>query len=45
MIEKRFVFRISVFYNHKEEWFKMGMPKGQKLVDIVKKWTEEGGEK
>ena len=46
MIEKRFVFRISVFYNHKEEWFKMGMPKGQELVDIVNKWTEEeGGEK
>lgn len=47
MIEKRFVFRISVFYNHKEEWFNMGMPKGQKLVDIVNKWTreEEGGEK
>lgn len=47
MIEKRFVFRISVFYNHKEEWFNMGMPKGQELVDIVNKWTreEEGGEK
>ena len=46
MIEKRFVFRISVFYNHKEEWFKMGMPKGQELVDIVNNWTEEeGGEK
>lgn len=46
MIEKRFVFRISVFYNHKEEWFKMGMPKGQELVEIVNKWTEEeGGEK
>lgn len=46
MIEKGFVFRLSVFYNHKEEWFNMGMPKGQKLVDIVKKWTdeEEGGE-
>lgn len=47
MLEKRFVFRISVFYNHKEEWFNMGMPKGQELVDIVNKWTreEEGGEK
>ena len=47
MIEKRFVFRISVFYNHKEEWFNMGMPKGQELVAIVNKWTkeEEGGEK
>ena len=46
MLEKRFVFRLSVFYNHKEEWFKMGMPKGQELVDIVNKWTkeEEGGE-
>lgn len=41
MIEKGFVFRLSVFYNHKEEWFNMGMPKGEKLVQIVKEWTDK----
>ena len=41
MIEAGFVFRLSVFYNHKEEWFNMGMPKGEKLVQIVKEWTDK----
>lgn len=41
MIEAGYVFRIPVFYKHKEEWFNMGMPKGEKLVQIVKEWTEK----
>ena len=41
MIEAGFVFRIPVFYKHKEEWFNMGMPKGEKLVQIVKEWTDK----
>ena len=41
MIEAGFVFRIPVFYKHKEEWFNMGMPKGEKLVHIVKEWTDK----
>jgi hypothetical protein len=41
MIEAGYVFRIPVFYKHKEEWFNMGMPKGEKLVEIVKNWTEK----
>ena len=41
MIEAGFIFRIPVFYKHKEEWFNMGMPKGEKLVELVKSWTEK----
>lgn len=41
MIEAGYVFRIPVFYKHKEEWFNMGMPKGEKLVELVKNWTEK----
>lgn len=41
MIEAGFIFRIPVFYKHKEEWFNMGMPKGEKLVQIVKEWTDK----
>ena len=41
MIEAGYVFRIPVFYKHKEEWFNMGMPKGEKLVELVKSWTEK----
>lgn len=41
MIEAGYVFRIPVFYKHKEEWFNMGMPKGEKLVQIVKEWTDK----
>ena len=40
MIDAGFVFRLSAFYNHKEDWFKMGMPKGEKLVQIVKQWAD-----
>ena len=41
MIEAGYIFRIPVFYKHKEEWFNMGMPKGEKLVQIVKEWTDK----
>ena len=43
MIEAGLIFRIPVFYKHKEEWFNMGMPKGEKLVQIVKEWTDKEG--
>jgi hypothetical protein len=41
MIEAGYIFRIPIFYKHKEEWFNMGMPKGEKLVELVKSWTEK----
>ena len=41
MIEAGYVFRIPVFYKHKEEWFNMGMPKGRELEALVKHWLSE----
>lgn len=40
-IREHCIFRLDAFIYHRKEWFSMGMPEGEELQTIVKRWELE----